>query len=50
MQLTIGELNRNKDLLESKLNSKFKKIADERAELDRLEQLAVEEMLREDRE
>jgi len=49
-QLTIEELKRNKDLLESKLNSKFKKFADERAELDRLEHLAVEEVLREDRE
>lgn len=49
-QLTIGELKRNKDVLESKLKSKFQKIAEERAELDRLEQLAVEEMLREDRE
>ena len=50
VQITIGELKRNKDLLESKLTSKSQKFADERADLDRLEQLAVEEMLREDRE
>jgi hypothetical protein len=49
-QLTIGELKRNKDLLESKLKSKLQKIADQRAELDRLEHLAVEEMIREDKE
>ena len=50
LQLKSDDLKRNKDLLESKLNSKLKIIADQRAELDRLEQLAVEEMLVEDRE
>jgi hypothetical protein len=49
-QLIIGELKRNKDLLESRLKSKLQNIADQRAELDRLEHLAVEEMIREDKE
>jgi hypothetical protein len=49
-QLTIGELKRNKDLLESKLKLKLQKFADQRAELDRREHLAVEEMIREDKE
>ena len=49
-QVTIEDLKRNKDLLESKLNSDLKKIAEERAELDRREDLLVEEMLREDKE
>jgi hypothetical protein len=49
-QLTIGELKRNKDLLESKLKLKLQRIADQRAELDRLEHLAVEEMIREDKD
>lgn len=49
-QLTIGELKRNKDLLESQLNSKLKQISDQRAELDRLEHQAVEEMLKADKE
>ena len=50
LQLTVGELKCNKDLLEAKLNSKLRKIAGEREELDRLEHMAVEEMLREDKE
>jgi hypothetical protein len=49
-QTSIGELKRNKDLLESRLDSKLKQISDQRIELDRLEQLAVEEMLKADRE
>ena len=48
--MTIGELKRNEVLLESKLNSKLRKIASRRAELDRLERMAIEEMQREDKE
>ena len=49
-QVTIDELKRNKDLLESKLSSKLRKIASQRAELDRLEHVAIVEMLKEDNE
>lgn len=49
-QLTIGELKSNKDFLESNLSSELKKIADQRAELDRLEDEAVKRMLRHDKE
>jgi hypothetical protein len=49
-QLTLGELKRTKDLLESKLTSKLKNIAAQRAQLDELEQMAINEMLREDKE
>ena len=50
LQLIPGELKCNKDLLESQLNSKLKYIADQRAELDRLQRMAVEEMLDQDKE
>jgi hypothetical protein len=50
IQLIVGELRRNKDLLESKLSSTLRKTAVQRAELDRLEHMAVEDMLREDKE
>ena len=49
-QLTIGELKRNKDLLESALVETFKKIAAQRADLDQLERIAVEDMLRKDKD
>lgn len=49
-QLTVGELKRNKDLLESALAETFKKAAAQRAELEQLERIAVEDMLREDKE
>lgn len=49
-QLTVGELKRNKDLLESTLAETLKKIAAQRAELERLERIAVEDMVREDKE
>ncbi|KAK5011505.1 hypothetical protein LTR28_001222 [Elasticomyces elasticus] len=49
-QLTIDELKRNKDLLESRLAEKLRKIAAQRAELNHLEHAAVEDMLKEDRE
>ena len=49
-QLTLGELKRTKDLLESKLTSKLKNIAAQRAQLDELEQMAINEMLRADKE
>lgn len=50
VQLTIGELERNKDLLLSKLGKKLGDIAERRAELDKMEHLAVQEMLQEDKE
>jgi hypothetical protein len=50
MQRTTEELKRNKDLLESRLADTLEKIAVQRAELERLESLAVEDMLREDLE
>lgn len=49
-QMTIEELKRNKDLLESNLSLKLRKIAAQRAELYRLQGLAVEETLNEDRQ
>lgn len=49
-QISIEELKRNKDLLESKLNSKLKQISDQRIELDRLERSIVDEMLKADKE
>lgn len=48
--MTIGDMKRNKDLLESKLSSKLKKIAEQRVELERLEQVVISDMLKEDRE
>lgn len=50
VQLTIGELERNKDLLLSNLSKKLDDIAERRTELDKLEHLAVQEMLQEDKE
>ena len=49
-KMTIDDEKRNKDLLESKLSSKLKKIADQRAELDHLEQMAISDMMKEDKE
>ena len=49
-QLIIGELKRNKDLLESKVTLKLQSIAAQRAQLDHLEQTAVDEMMIEDKE
>jgi hypothetical protein len=49
-QTSLDELKRNKDLLESRLNSKLKQISDQRTELDRLEQSVVDEMLNADKE
>jgi hypothetical protein len=49
-QLTLGELERNKDFLQSKVTSKLRNIATERARLDRLEQMAIQEMVLEDKE
>lgn len=49
-KLAVGELGRNKDLLESRLTEKLREIADARAALDRIEQTAVEDMLNEDKE
>lgn len=48
--MAIDELGRNKDLLESRLTEKLRKIADARAAPDRVEQTAVEDMLNEDKE
>jgi hypothetical protein len=48
--VTIDEIKRNKDLLESNLTDKMKGIAVQRAELDNLERVAVDDMLREDKE
>ncbi|KAB5511395.1 hypothetical protein GE09DRAFT_1015037, partial [Coniochaeta sp. 2T2.1] len=47
-QSTIEELERNKHVLGSKLDENLKRIAAERAELDRLEKVAVREMCEED--
>ena len=49
-QRTIGALQRNKNLLELTLAETLKKIAVQRAELEQLEHIAVEDMLREDKE
>lgn len=49
-QLTVDELKRNKDLLESSLAAKLKEIAAQRAELEQLERVAVEDMLKEDKD
>lgn len=46
----VEELSRNKDLLESKLADRLKDVASRRAELDRLEREAVEEMIKEDKD
>ncbi|KAK5019734.1 hypothetical protein BJ546DRAFT_1057918 [Cryomyces antarcticus] len=49
-QLSVDELKRNKDLLESRLAETVKKIAAQRAQLEQLERTAMEDMLREDKE
>ncbi|KAE9374093.1 hypothetical protein N431DRAFT_543550 [Stipitochalara longipes BDJ] len=49
-QLAIEELERNKHVLSSKLTKNLKKIAAARAELDRLEEEAIAEMVKEDGE
>jgi hypothetical protein len=49
-QLTIEELKRNKDLLESRLAETRKYLAAKKAELERQELAAVANMLKEDRE
>lgn len=49
-QLAIEELERNKHVLGSQLTETRKKIAAQRAELDRLEDAAVADMMREDGE
>lgn len=47
-QMAIEELERNKHILSSKLEETRKSIASQREELDRLEKLAISEMIRED--
>ncbi len=49
-QLTIGEFKRNKDLLKSRLAETLKELAAQKAKLEHLECMAVENMLREDNE
>ncbi|KAK5074428.1 hypothetical protein PMZ80_011243 [Knufia obscura] len=48
--MSIEDIKRNKDLLETQLTLKLKKIAAQRAEIDRLEKSVVADMLREDQE
>ncbi|KAI1306596.1 hypothetical protein F5Y03DRAFT_353907 [Xylaria venustula] len=50
IQQTIEELERNKHLLTSKLQETLKRIAAQRAELDRMEEIALADMMREDGE
>jgi hypothetical protein len=47
-QLVIEELERNKHVLSSKPEENLKRIAAQRAELDRLEEAATTEMVKED--
>jgi len=49
-QLTIEELERNKHILSSKLGETLKSIAAERARLDCLEEVAIADMEKEDRD
>lgn len=49
-QLAIEELERNKHVLSSKLEETLKRIATQRAELDRQEKAAITEMVEEDGE
>ncbi|KAH6874201.1 hypothetical protein B0T10DRAFT_449413 [Thelonectria olida] len=49
-QLVIGELERNKHVLSSKLGETLKRTAAQRAELDRIEEEAIAEMVKEDGE
>ncbi|KAI1825219.1 hypothetical protein F4861DRAFT_211200 [Xylaria intraflava] len=48
VQQAMGELERNKHVLNSKLTETFKRIAAQRAELDRAEEMAIADMVRED--
>ncbi|KAI1112899.1 hypothetical protein F5Y14DRAFT_240712 [Nemania sp. NC0429] len=50
IQQTVEELERNKHLLGSKLKGKLDRIAAQRAELDRAEEMAVRDMIKEDGE
>ncbi|KAI0976311.1 hypothetical protein F4678DRAFT_416629 [Xylaria arbuscula] len=50
IQQTIEELERNKHLLTSRLQETLKRIAAKRAELDRMEEIALADMMREDGE
>lgn len=50
MHLAIEELERNKHVLSLKLQETLKEIAAKRAELDRVEEAAIAEMLKEDNE
>ncbi|KAI0551077.1 hypothetical protein F4679DRAFT_540228 [Xylaria curta] len=50
IQQSIEELERNKHVLSSKLKETLKRIAAQRAELDRIEEMAISDMLREDGE
>jgi hypothetical protein len=47
-QLAIEELERNKHILHSKLEETLRDIASRRAELDRLEEMSISEMIKED--
>ena len=49
-QASIEELERNKHFLQSRLDEALQKIADQRAELQRMEEIAVSNMIKEDRE
>ncbi len=49
-QYTVGELERNKDLLETRLAETRKQLAAKRAELERQEKEAVENTVKEDRD
>lgn len=49
-QVAVQDIEANKDLLESQLTTKLKKISAQRAELDRQEHSAIVDMLKEDEE
>ncbi|KFH44854.1 hypothetical protein ACRE_043130 [Hapsidospora chrysogenum ATCC 11550] len=49
-QASIEELERNKHFLQSRLDEALQKIADQRAELQRMEEIAVSNMIKEDHE
>ncbi|KAJ8126091.1 hypothetical protein O1611_g7549 [Lasiodiplodia mahajangana] len=50
IQQAMEELERNKHVLGSKLRETLKRVAAQRAELDRIEEIAISDMLREDGE
>ncbi|KAI1755342.1 hypothetical protein F4782DRAFT_488194 [Xylaria castorea] len=50
IQQSIEELERNKHVLSSKFRETLKRIAAQRAELDRIEEMAISDMMREDGE